>query len=201
MLKMIKGAKIKDADKLSEGYQVIEGDIRANIDADKMAKVFKAFLKAQKDPLFLILEVPASADDEKAKDGIVKHFHTDVYYLDNIPSEAAIELFGLLGNLFINDGLSQIGFGNFVTQAEIMTQKYNVVDVHPGKDDLGLYEKILSDNGIEKVDSLKTAWDYFTSSNPGASVKIEEDGKTVYDIVGFLQKEAGLYLAETRESD
>ena len=199
MLKMIKGAIISNADELNEGYEINDGSILANVDADKISKVFNDFLDVQKDPLFLIIEVPTSQDNEEARGEIVESLHKDVYYLDNIPVEHAKQLFEMLGEVFIDDGLSQIGFGNHVTQAEIMTQKYNVVSIYPGKDNIKKYEEIMEKNEINKVEKLKMASDYFSETNPGKSVRVDVNGKSTYDVVKFLVKEAGMYMAERRE--
>ena len=65
---MIKGAKINNADILNEEYMISDNWIIANINADKILKVINEFVDMQKDPLFLIIEVPANIDNEKIKD-------------------------------------------------------------------------------------------------------------------------------------
>lgn len=68
MLKMIKGVKINDADKLNEEYTVDKNSLVANINADKILKIINDFVDMQKEPLFLILEVPTifyGKDDSK----------------------------------------------------------------------------------------------------------------------------------------
>ncbi len=199
MLKMIKGVKINDADKLNEEYTVNENSLVANINADKILKIINDFVDMQKEPLFLILEVPTSEENEKIKGNIIKQIHKDVYYLDNMSITLAKELLKVFGNLFVNDGMAQIGVGNHVTNAEIMTGKYNVVTIFYGKDDSKKYNELLNNNGIKKVDELVTAWNFFNESNPGECNRIDEDGKSVYDAIKVLTKETGLYLAERRE--
>ena len=130
MLKMIKGVRINDLDKLNEEYMITDNCIIANINADKILKVINSFVDVQNESLFLIIEVPTSEKDEKFEGSIVNDFHKDVYYLDNMSKTFAKELLKTFGNLFINDGLSQIGVGNQVNNAEIMTDKYNVVNIN-----------------------------------------------------------------------
>ena len=101
----------------------------------------------QKEPLFLILEVPTSQDNEEVKGDVIEQTHKDVYYLDNMSVSFVKELLKVFGSLFVNDGLSQIGVGNHVTNAEIMTDKYNVVTIFKGKDDLEKYTELLNKNG------------------------------------------------------
>lgn len=143
MLKMIKGVKINDSDKLNEEYMITENCIMANIDANKILKIINDFVDIQKDPLFLIIEVPTNEKDEGIEGNIIKELHKDVYYLDNMSKPFAKELLKIFGNLFINDGLSQIGIGNHVSNAEIMTDKYNVIEIFNGKDKIDNYEKLM----------------------------------------------------------
>lgn len=199
MLKMIKGVKINDSDKLNEEYMITENCIMANIDANKILKIINDFVDIQNDPLFLIIEVPTNEKDEKIEGNIIKELHKDVYYLDNMSKPFAKELLKTFGNLFINDGLSQIGIGNHVSNAEIMTDKYNVIEIFNGKDKIDNYEKLMDKYKIKKVEDLVTAWAFFSDSNPGECICVNEDGKSVYDAIEVLTKEAGLYFAERRK--
>lgn len=198
MLKMIKGVKINDSDKLNEEYMITENCIMANIDANKILKIINDFVDIQKDPLFLIIEVPTNEKDKGIEGNIIKELHKDVYYLDNMSKPFAKELLKTFGNLFINDGLSQIGIGNHVSNAEIMTDKYNVIEIFNGKDKIDNYEKLMDKYKIKKVEDLVTAWAFFSDSNPGECICVDEDGKSVYDAIEVLTKESGLYFAERR---
>lgn len=198
MLKMIKGVKINDSDKLNEEYMITENCIMANIDANKILKIINDFVDIQKDPLFLIIEVPTNEKDEEIEGNIIRELHKDVYYLDNMSKPFAKELLKTFGNLFINDGLSQFGIGNHVSNAEIMTDKYNVIEIFNGKDKIDNYEKLMDKYKIKKVEDLVTAWTFFSDSNPGECIYVDEDGKSVYDAIEVLTKESGLYFAERR---
>ena len=89
---MIKGARINNADILNEEYMISDNWIIANINADRILKVINEFVDMQKDPLFLIIEVPTNIDNEKIKDNGIYQIHKDVYYLDNISISYAKEL-------------------------------------------------------------------------------------------------------------
>ena len=104
---------------------ITENCIIANINANKILNLINDFINIQKDPLFLIIEVPSNEKNEIIEENIIKKFHKDVYYLDNMSKQFAKELIKTFGNLFINDGLSQIGIGNHISNAEITTDKYN----------------------------------------------------------------------------
>ena len=73
-----------------------------------------------------------------------------------------------------------------------------MVLVYNGRDDVEKYIDLLNMNKIKQVETLITASDYFTESNPGECNCITEDGKTVYDVIDILIKDAGLYFAERR---
>ncbi len=199
MLKMIKGVKINCADKLEEEYEIKDNCLLANINEDKILKIINDFTDLQRDSLFLILEVPSNLNKEKTNGTIINQFHKDVYYIDNMSKEYTKEILNSIGSLFVNDGLGQIGIGNHATNAEIMTNKYNVITIFKGKDDLLKYENILVNNKINKVDSLLTAWDYINDDNPGERNLIESEGKTIYDVVEILKQTSNLYFAEQRE--
>lgn len=199
MLKMIKGVKINDSDSLNEEYMVADNHLIANINVDKILNIINDFIDIQQDPLFLIIEVPTNENDENIEDNIIKEPHKDVYYIDNISKSFAKELLKIFGNLFINDGLAQIGIGNHISNAEIMTDKYNVINIFYGKDIALKYEKLMEKHKIKKVKKLVTAWDFFNDSNSGESYHIDENGKTVYDAIEVLMKEAGLYFAQRIE--
>lgn len=199
MLKMIKGVKINDSDKLNEEYMNADNYLMANINADKILNIINDFIDIQQAPLFLIIEVPTNEKYENIEDNIIKEFHKDVYYIDNISKSFAKELLKIFGNLFINDGLAQIGIGNHISNAEIMTDKYNVINIFYGKDIALKYEKLMEKHKIKKVENLVTAWDFFNDSNSGESYHIDENGKTVYDAIEVLMKEAELYFAQRIE--
>ena len=98
MINFIKGCNIKNSSNLSEGYTIEENAIRANVNAEKILKLMKEFVKKQdkNSSLFLFIEVPCSLNDETIKKeatdtepGIMEESHNDVYYLDGIPQPVA----------------------------------------------------------------------------------------------------------------
>lgn len=195
MLKMVKGSIIKDFEKLNEEFETKNKGIITNINEDKILKIIDDFIEIQEGYLFLIIEIPTNAEFEENG----KNLHKDVYYKDGMTKEEIKKVMKEYGNLFVQDGIAQIGVGNHETKEEIMTDKYNIVYIYAEKEEQNKYEKILLENKVKKVDKLTTAWDYFTKENGGISNIIEEDGKNVYDVVEILKEEIGLYFAERRE--
>lgn len=171
MFKMIKGAHVSDSQKISQGYEITENSIIANVDADNIRNMIDGFLDMNNGlPLFLFIEVPANLEDEnvirKFEDGGVEleTHHKDVYYLDAISSESLKELFELFYDILINDGLSSFGVGNPYGE-EIGKYKYNEMILYG--QDLKKYISLFEHNGISRTDKLITAWDTFTENTPG----------------------------------
>ena len=168
---MIKGAHVSDSQKISQGYEITENSIIANVDADNIRNMIDGFLDMNNGlPLFLFIEVPANLEDEnvirKFEDGGVEleTHHKDVYYLDAISSESLKELFELFYDILINDGLSSFGVGNPYGE-EIGKYKYNEMILYG--QDLKKYISLFEHNGISRTDKLITAWDTFTENTPG----------------------------------
>lgn len=198
MLKPIKGCKISTADKLREEYEIRENLFTANIDADKISDVFKAFIQMQTAPVFFILELPSNKDDENklGKDNC-RSFHKDIYYIDGLNAEKAVFLLEKYGDILINDGLGGFGFGSHDGTAEIMKQKYNVVTLWaktPQK-----YESFFEAHNIPQTKKLITAWDTFTPEAPGTAFTYESNGLNIYALLEKL-KEQNIYFAERREA-
>ncbi len=194
MLKMIKGCKIKTANILHQQYMKHSDFLTANVDADNIEDVLRHFILEQHGPIFFILELPCSVDEEKeiGSGGL----HKNVYYIDGLDSDRASLLLLSVGDLLINDGLCVFGFGSHFGGDEIMAGKYNVVTIYSKAPEkyTGFFER----HEISQTENLITAWDTFTHENPGVSEKYEINGKDVYAIVDDL-KDWGIYLAEQRE--
>ena len=198
MLNMIKGCRIHDPSVLNEGYEITDYGFVANIDADKIQALFESFIKLHNDMCFLVLEVPTNAKEETAfsSDG-ASALHKDVYYLDGLTPDRAVELLNVFGKWLINDGLRTFGFGIHSGGHEILSGKYNVITVYAR--DKEIYKGFFEKCGIPQVRELKTAWDFFTASNPGDSFAYSFDGTNIYGLVEHL-KRYGLYFAERREA-
>lgn len=205
MLKMIKGAQITDGDSLTQGYEIVEGMIAANVDADNIRNVFEGFLEINRnESLFLFIEVPSRLDDETVtetfEDGgvAIETTHNDVYYLDGISAAALRELFEMFYEILVNDGLSAFGVGNPYGE-EVGKYKYNVMKLYSKEPEK--YACIFESLGINKTDELITAWNTFSEKTPGISEKYSDsEGRDIYDIIEILSEE-GLYKAEMRESE
>ena len=197
MLNMINGCKISDPSVLYEAYVPIKSGFLANVNADKIQSLVESFINLHNETCFLILEVPTNAKEEPAF--LAENpspLHKDVYYLDGLSPQRAVELLRTFAPWLIHDGLSTFGFGIHSGGHEIMCGKYNVVTVFAR--DRQKYHGFFEAHDIYRVDELKTAWDYFNDDSPGESFSYVYEGKNIYDLIEHM-KQYGLYFAERRE--
>ena len=197
MLNMIKGCRIKDPSILFEGYQQTDSGFVANVNADKIQTLLESFVLLHNEYCFVILEVPTNAKEEPSLVSCgTQPLHKDVYYLDGLTPEKAVEFLKVFGQWLIHDGLSNFGIGIHSGANEIVSGKYNVISVYTNSPQK--YDGFFEVHSIFKSVDLKTAWDYFTHDSPGDSFLYKHEGKTIYDLVEHL-KQYGLYFAERRE--
>jgi hypothetical protein len=197
LLNMIKGCRIHDPSMLFEGYEQTEFGFVANVNADKIKSLLESFVLLHNEPCFVIIEVPTNGNVEATLTTDSIHtLHKDIYYLDGLSPERAIEFLHVFGEWLIHDGLSSFGFGLHSGGNEIVSGKYNVITVYTKTPQM--YRNYFQLHNIDRVPNLKTAWDFFTQDHPGDSFLYEHKGNDIYDIVEHL-KQYGLYFAERRE--
>ena len=196
MLNLVKGHQVSLVENLFESFtKLTEHHLMANVHAEKILEVFQHFIVIHDEPLFFILELPVSIDREKViAKNIIKESHKDVYYIDGCSREECLALLIRYGDLLINDGLSQFGFGGHKSHDEIMLDSYNVVTIY--SKELSKFNDFFEPHNIQFVEELVTAWKTFSKTSPGISEIYESNGKTVYDLPEELA-EWGIYLAET----
>ena len=197
MLNLVKGHRVRLVENLFESFtKLTEHHLMANVHAEKILEVFQRFIAIHDEPLFFILELPVCIDSEKViAKNIIKESHKDVYYIDGCSREECLALLIRYGDLLINDGLSQFGFGGHKSHDEIMLDSYNVVTIY--SKELSKFNDFFEPHNIQFVEELVTAWKTFSKTSPGISEIYESNGKTVYDLPEELA-EWGIYLAETR---
>lgn len=197
MLNMIKGAGVPKAESLQEAYEIRNNVICANVNAEKIEELFRDFIEMHKDEsLFFILEIPCNIiEEEPDENGVINEYHKNVYYIDGLSQEQALAVLDIKGELLINDGLSNFGFGGHMSQDELMKGRYNVCTVFSknAEDFRTFFER----HNIPAADKLIMAWDTFDKEHPGISASYCVDGERIEDLVAYF-KEWGIYLAERR---
>lgn len=197
MLKMTEGCTVPKADMLSEQYEILENRIIANVDADKTEAVIRDYILMHDKPMFFFLELPTNQrNEEKLRKNDTDPRHIDVYYIDGLNAEQALDIFSRYRYLLINDGMSRFGFGVHGQATEIMRDKYNMISLLA--DNVEKYTDIFNSHNIPRCENLVTAWNTFSDEMPGECDMINVNGKTVYDLPNEL-KSMGIYFAEKRE--
>ncbi|MBP3334940.1 MAG: hypothetical protein J6L61_02160 [Ruminiclostridium sp.] len=200
MLNLRKGFSVTFADKLNEGYKSDGKSITANVSAEKTLPLLEQFIKLHEDEkLFFVLELPTPETAEpKDENGNITAFHKDIYYLDDCSPAMIRDVLDIVGEILLDDGISQFGVGSHITNDEMMICKYNIVNLYRNDEQSRLYDGFFENIGIDKTDNLVTAWNMITSETPGECTMCEKDGRTVYDIPSVFA-ELGMYMAERRE--
>ena len=200
MLNLRKGFSVTFADKLIEGYKSDGKSITANVSAEKTLPLLEQFIKLHEDEkLFFVLELPTPETAEpKDENGNITAFHKDIYYLDDCTPAMIRDVLDIVGEILLDDGISQFGVGSHITNDEMMICKYNIVNLYSNDEQNGLYDGFFENFGIEKTDSLVTSWDMISPETPGECTMCEKNGRTVYDIPSVFA-ELGMYMAERCE--
>lgn len=200
MLNMRKGFSVSFADKLSEGYKTDGKFYTANVSAEKTLPLLENFIKLHEDEKqFFILELPTPETAEpKDENGNITVFHKDIYYLDDCTPAMIRDVLDIVGEMLLDDGISQFGVGAHSSCDEMMICKYNVVRLYRNDEKSGLYDGFFENIGINKTDNLVTAWDMISPETPGECTMSEKDGRTVYDIPSVFA-ELGMYMAKRCE--
>ncbi len=196
MIELKQGCRVPYPEKLFEQYEVSERVIHANVDASKVMDMMRRFINEHQEYLFFILELPANqADETEIAPGMVDSFHTDIYFMDGLDEEHALQMLEAVGPLLIADGMNAFGFGGHESHEEILFERYNMMRVYCA--DAKNYDSFFADFGIAKTEWLVTAWDTFDAEHPGECERVERNGKTIYDIPVDFEK-YGLYFYERR---
>lgn len=200
MLEMKECCKVPFPEKLFEEYETKDTAIYANVNASKILDMMKRFIEMHNEPMFFILELPCKNEDGITSEKTVTNEKNgyDVYFIDGLGAEQAIDCLNSLGCFLIKDGMNNFGFGCHESHEEILFGKYNVMTIYTKSADA--YCEFLKDYGIKKVNRLITAWDTFDPKHPGKCKLYvsKKTGKTIYDIPE-VYKEYGMYLYETRK--
>lgn len=105
MFQTAPGVTIPFPDKILEEYQIFEDSICAHVSYEKLSALVADFYRALPEPLFFVMQLPLSIDEEN-KMGFKKIFKSSY------------------GQLLLSDGLSQFAIASHQSHEEI-----NVADI------------------------------------------------------------------------
>ena len=175
MFQTAPGMTIPFPEKIQEQFQVYEGQsIQANISFEKLKFLLTEFYQSLPEPLFFVLQLPLSIQEERQIDSILNSY----------------------GEILLEDGISQFAIASHVNHEEIFIQKYKLTDLYSLSP--RHFIPLLQRYGITETDHLFTVWDTFSQETPGECRRISMKGLDVYDIAERL-KEQGMYRAKIIE--
>jgi hypothetical protein len=196
MFQTAPGVTIPFPDKIFEEYQIYKGkSICANVSYEKLSALVADFYRALPEPLFLVMQLPLSIDEEN-KIGFKQIFHQEVLYLDGQTQSQINTIMSSYGQLLLSDGLSQFAIASHKSHEEIFVQKYKVVSIYSEMPEK--YANLLTKYGLHKTDHLITAWDTFSQDYPGKCLRICLEGLDAYNVADILKKQ-GMYRAKIIE--
>ena len=185
MFQTAPGVTIPFPDKILEEYQIFKGEsICANVSYEKLLALITDFYRALPEPLFLVMQLPLSIDEEN-KMGFEEILHQEVLYLDGQTQSQIDTIMTSYGQLLLSDGLSQFAIASHKSHEEIFIQKYKVVSIYSESPER--YAVLLTKYGLHKTDQLITAWDTFSQDYPGECRRICIDGLDTYDVADILK--------------
>lgn len=193
------GIDIDDISALKSAYcREDDSSLSAVLSADKLYGFLEELTALLPEPVFFFLELPCTADEEKAL-GKSGRYHYKLYYLDNCTAPVIRAILKEYGTLLINDGLCRFGFGGNVSGDEVYIRSYKVTSIYcSGSELYGKAISLLEKYGAEEQAELITPWEVISPENPGVCAAAEEDGITPFDLPELL-KDAGMYYADTIE--
>lgn len=196
MFQTAPGVTIPFSNKILEEYQIFEGEsICANVSYEKLSALVTDFYRALPEPLFLVMQLPLSIDEEN-KMGFEEILHQEVLYLDGQTQSQIDTIMNSYGQLLLSDGLSQFAIASHQSHEEIFIQKYKLVSIYSKMPEK--YAALLTKYGLHKTDHLINAWDTFSQDYPGECRRICLEGIDTYNVVDILKKQ-GMYRAKIIE--
>ncbi len=196
------GITVPFPDLLAEGYDITPRSkggfqLKVNVDASRLADVFRELVGLVPEPGFLVLETPCNEVRElelrKTEDD---PFHRDVYYLDGLDQSRFLTLFTEYSDLLVHDGFVHFGYGSHDTSRlnEIFVGDYKVLRVFTA--DPAPYEAQLAGWSIPRVDKLLTARDTCTEEHPGYKNRWSRGNLDIYEMLEILIRRHGVYHAK-----
>jgi len=196
------GIQVTDLTGVAEGYAVkVVPDgysvFTVNVSAERLAEVFRTLAREVSGLGFFLLETGSHRDvEEQLRTKPTDPLHKDVFYLDGIGVERALEILAENERNLIHDGGVNFGFGSHEGHDEVFVGPYKIVYIYA--DEPEKYRRALERLGYPKRETLKTVWDNFGPDTPGHRGILEDARPTRWEMIDAL-KEQGLYLAERRD--
>ena len=197
MFQTASGVTIPFPERIKEEFQVFENRILFNLSFEKLEPLVEEFLDQLLEPLFLVLEIPLSQQEEsELRKGDIHSFHKKICYLDGQSKDQIKAILNKYGTLLLNDGLSQFAVYSHTTKDGIYIQKYKIISIFSNMPTEHI--QFLKNYGLAQTDNLINAWDTFSYETPGEAWRIEINGIDIFDVYDDLVK-MGMYIAKIAE--
>ena len=197
-----RGISVPDLSGIHEGYSATLAPkghtvFTINVSAERMDTVFRRLSSEVAEPGFLLLEVGTHESVEKTlRESPTSPFHKDVFYLDALTHEGLLEILRRHGDLLVQDGGINFGYGSGSGTDEVYVGPYKVMYIY--SDTPEKYVRALDALGFIREPQLRTVWNNFTKDSPGNRRVLTEVKTTIWDVIAELKGE-GLYFAERRD--
>lgn len=184
---LAQGCQLAGTKGVHEAYQIKEKNILCNISSENLYGTLNKLIKQLSEPLFFFIEIPndkADADNDSK----------DVYYLDNCTTDVILAILKRYGDILLNDGIVEFGFGSLKDNDEICIMHYKVTSIY--SENIVKYSKCLNELKFPKEDTIVTAWDMFCDTNTDTCTTVECEGENYLNIIENLE-EVGMYFSHT----
>lgn len=200
MLNIVKGCKVPFPEKLREEYELFsDTTIYANINAEKIKKVFVKFIELQNEPMFFVLHLPLDLDTQFSS-SFNGGDEREYFFVDNLDKRQALELLEQVADILLEDGLSRFGFGCHASSDELFKDRFNMMSLTSMY--LENYEGFFEELEVPRTDCLVSAWDTFEEGHVGAVERYEVDGIDAFAVPDYLaEKGWQIYAPELIPND
>lgn len=188
---LAQGYEVSDISSVKEGYHLKNNNFTVSISHDKLISFINDITDIFSGDVFFFIEVPSQNEYDD-----ISMFHKDIYYLDNCTHDVAKAIMKRYGDLLINDGVVQFGFGSHKSNDEIYIMKYNVINIYASE--TNIYRPVFIKHNINEDHELITIWDVLSDENQGRLTSIDFDSEDIYTIIENLT-DVGLYFSHTAE--
>ncbi len=205
--KLASGVNVPDLSGIAQGYCVRLNDmltsITVNISREHLETVFLTLARLVLTPAFMVIEHPVSSRGKKLIKKIDKKklaadpYPKAIYYRDDLDFDSFPEIWQTIRRHCLDDGATTFGFASHKGYDKVYVSRYKIARIdtaQPYK-----YLIALDELGFKKTDNLITVQDILSDKNPGSTISVEIDGKSIFEQVETL-KNMGFYLAEHRDA-
>jgi len=197
MFQTASGVAIPFPERIKEEFQIFENSVMLNLSFEKLKLFIDEFLEQLVEPMFLVLEIPLSKQEESElrKDDTFP-FHKKVCYLDGQSKKQIKDILIKYSTLLLNDGISQFAIYSHATKDGVYIRKYKIVSIYSYNPEK--YIQFLESYGLIQTDNLLTVWDTFSHETPGQVEKVRVNETDIFNVYDDLVK-IGMYVASVVE--